>query len=72
MVSMCTRDPVQMLGRAIGHQHTLFVLKLVDGTLRSFDNVIRQRKVFRMNTRPDQVERHGHTGFKLESAIELP
>src|SRR6267142_348523 len=49
----------------------MFVLKVAGSTTCSFDHVLEQREVFRMNSRSDQFERYCHLRIKLEDAIEL-
>src|SRR5947207_11023867 len=49
----------------------MFVLKVAGRTTCSFDHVMKQREVFRMDSCSDQFERNRHMRIKLEDAIEL-
>src|SRR5947207_14686026 len=49
----------------------MFVLKVAGRTTCSFDRVMKQREVFRMDPCSDQFERNPHMRIKLEDAIEL-
>src|SRR6266550_4227209 len=49
----------------------MFVLKVAGRTTCSFDHVMKQREVYRMNPCSDQFECNPHMRIKLEDAIEL-
>src|SRR5947207_3746012 len=49
----------------------MFVLKVAGRTTCSFDRVMKQREVYRMDPCSDQFERNPHMRIKLEDAIEL-